>query len=68
MKTDTYLNGCHNREHHAQIVEVQDGWTRNGSRAMKFMANRMARDCQYTLTELGKVDKGCTGCKWKNGK
>lgn len=24
--------------------------------------HRMAKDCQYTLTELGQADKGCDGC------
>lgn len=27
--------------------------------------NVFAKDCQYTLTELSKNDKGCEGCKWK---
>ena len=22
------------------------------------------RDCRYRLTELGKADPGCVGCKW----
>jgi hypothetical protein len=26
---------------------------------------RMARECQFTLTELGQTDAKCAGCKWK---
>jgi hypothetical protein len=25
----------------------------------------MARDCQYTKTELGRKDERCVGCKWR---
>lgn len=24
-----------------------------------------SRECEYTKTELGKVDERCNGCKWK---
>ncbi|MBK9348587.1 MAG: hypothetical protein IPN06_20355 [Burkholderiales bacterium] len=29
------------------------------------VANRMTPDCQFTKTELGKVDARCAGCKHK---
>jgi hypothetical protein len=27
--------------------------------------HRMSPDCEYTKTELGKVDERCAGCRWK---
>ena len=27
---------------------------------------RMAPDCQYTHTELGRSDPRCQGCKWRS--
>lgn len=65
MNTQTHLNGCHNRAPFRRANIVQDGWRPNGNRNTITIANHMARDCQYTHTELGKLDKGCDGCKWK---
>ena len=31
----------------------------------QYVPHVMAKDCQYTKTDLGKVDKKCEGCKWK---
>lgn len=65
MNTDTYRNGCHDRKPFKTLVAVQDGWTLDGRRDMTRVYNPMAKDCQYALTEIGKMDKGCTGCKWR---
>lgn len=59
------LYGCHNRDPYKTSVPVQDGWTKDGRRIMKDAPNQMAPDCRYTLTELGRQDQGCTGCKWR---
>lgn len=33
--------------------------------AHQLVANVFKKDCQYTLSKLGQVDPGCTGCKNK---
>lgn len=61
-------HGCHNRAPFKTITPVQDGWYMDGvTRVPKMVAVpfRMAFDCQYCKTDLGKVDKGCEGCRWK---
>ena len=58
--------GCHNRREFPANVMVQDGWLMDGqSRTAKMVAKpfAMTRDCQYTKSELGRVDAGCTGCR-----
>jgi len=68
MNTTTYRNGCHDRKPFKESVPVQDGHFMDGvTRTPRMVSSpfRMAKACQYTLTELGKVDKGCTGCKWR---
>lgn len=63
------FNGCHNREPFKTEIVVQDGWIYGGDVRMaktKTSPCRMAPDCQYTLTELGKADPQCAGCKWKH--
>lgn len=50
---------CHNRAPFKQIMRVND---KKGQLCIPF---RMAKECQYTLTELGKADKECEGCKWR---
>lgn len=62
------MNGCHNRPHYKTAQALQDGWWSDGeTRTAKLVSvpHRMAKDCQYTHTVLGKDDKGCEGCKWK---
>jgi hypothetical protein len=47
---------------------VQNGWWITGqTRTAKVEQApfRMAPDCQYTKTELGKTDERCMGCKHK---
>lgn len=69
------MNGCHNREPFKAEMVVQDGWspgafdseraiTTRSPRMVK-VPFRMAQDCRYTHTDLGKADKGCDGCRWK---
>lgn len=61
--------GCHNRPPFKAAMIVQDGFYLDGytsSPRLKSSQFRMARDCQYTLTELGKVDPKCSNCKHKS--
>ncbi len=67
MNTDVHKNGCHNRPDYVANIEQQDGWVCHATRRMVMTPQRMAKDCQYTKTDLGKADKGCNGCKWKQG-
>jgi hypothetical protein len=61
--------GCHNRAPLGQkVIPVQDGWFTDGlTRYPKLvpLPFRMAPDCKYSETDLGKADKGCEGCKWR---
>jgi hypothetical protein len=62
--------GCHNRNPFSQTVMVQDGYTSGGSHRIDHVIEipfRMAINCQYTKTDLGKVDKYCQGCKHNEG-
>jgi hypothetical protein len=66
--------GCYNREPfrphvHTEAVEVM--WSDKEPLpkpevVMRSWPNVFTKDCQYTKTELGKVDPGCVGCKWKH--
>lgn len=61
-------NGCHNRPPFCRVTPVQDGWFLDGDTRVPRMApspHRMTADCQYTLSDLGATDAGCTGCKWQ---
>lgn len=63
-----HKNGCYNRPALRTERIVQDGWTLSGWdwKPIRIrIADPMTKDCQYTKTELGKVDKGCEGCAWK---
>jgi hypothetical protein len=58
--------GCHNREPFASWHFVQDGWWIDGqTRVAKLAQARhvMAKDCRYTLSELGQTDPRCEGCR-----
>lgn len=48
--------GCHNRRPFVSAVTLPNG---------EQIPQRMKKDCQYTKTDLGKVDKRCAGCSWK---
>lgn len=57
---------CKDREPYVQTVRMQGGWIQGGPyrvAEMKDVPFRMNPDCQYTLTELGKVDARCGDCK-----
>lgn len=58
--------GCYNRQPYAERYFVQDGWWLDGqSRVARItqVPHRMAMDCRYTHTDLGRKDPGCDGCK-----
>lgn len=71
-----HLYGCHNRAPF-KPHRGQDGWLFHGvmvsadeEAAMYYykavtIPQTMAKDCQYTLSELGKTDSRCIGCIWK---
>ena len=66
----TKLNGCHDRPAFRSLLPVQDGWWMDGHTRVPRMVPspfRLSPDCQYTKTDLGKSDPGCTRCKWKTG-
>lgn len=49
---------------------VQDGWnndptTQTRIAHMVMIKDPMTKDCQYTLSDLGKADPKCSGCKWR---
>lgn len=65
--TQPRRNGCHNRAPLSERAEVQDGWipAMDGeSRLPKMIEvpDPMTKDCQYTHTDLGQADAGCSGC------
>lgn len=61
--------GCHNRAPYRQTLEVQDGyWPEGQQRRIPKLVKisfSMAKECQYTHTELGKHDARCVGCCWR---
>lgn len=69
-------NGCHNRKPFAATTVVQDGWLDlpvdgfgNRSRVPRWreIPFRMRQECSYANeTDLGRADKGCLGCTWRN--
>ncbi len=62
--------GCHNRKPFAPWYFVQDGWWLDGqTRVAKVSQARhvMAKDCRYTLSELGQKDERCLGCTHRAG-
>ena len=56
--------GCHNRAPYPLTVVVQE---RDDSRRQPEISypHVMAKDCQFTLSELGRVDPRCDGCSWR---
>lgn len=63
--------GCHNRAPFDGLLPMPAHYTISieghqvKCEAQQMIPNVFAKDCQYTLTELSKNDKGCEGCKWK---
>ena len=61
--------GCHNRAAYRPAEAVQDGNYLDGyTRTPRMIAvpHVMTTDCQFTHTELGKIDAKCAGCLWKH--
>jgi len=56
--------GCYNRQPFKEFLKAQSGWL-GGKRIDTTIDFKMARDCQYTNTELGRKDERCMGCKWR---
>lgn len=47
--------GCHNRRPFVGTVKTSHGQKHPFT---------MSPLCEYSLTDLGKADAGCAGCKW----
>ena len=63
--------GCFDRKPFEEAMPVQDGWIYGGDVRMakvKQSPFKMAKTCQFALTELGRVDPLCDGCKHKEAK
>ena len=63
--------GCFNRKPFPALIPLPavqpisiDGYI-VGTKAVQMVRNVFAKDCQYTLTDLGHADEGCIGCKWR---
>ena len=54
--------GCHDRAPYAPIVIVRPA---RGDDPEISYPHRMAKDCQFTKTDLGRSDSRCDGCKWR---
>lgn len=66
------MYGCHNRKPYKSHLSVKDGYVffqsgQNVAASSKIIAIpfKMSESCNYTKTELGRVDEKCNGCKWK---
>lgn len=60
--------GCHNRPSYRPLFPAQNGWWLDGTTRypkMEGVKFKMSLECNYTLTDLGKQDAKCEGCKWK---
>ena len=62
---------CHNRPPFAERYIGRDGYWLDGyelhAKAISIPTFGQP-SCQFTLTELGQVDKKCDGCKHKEGR
>jgi len=52
-----HVYGCHNRPEFVAAYKVTGGES--------ILNAFVGQGCKYTLSELGRVDKACLGCKWK---
>ena len=65
--------GCFDRAPFKETMPVQDGYYKHQDgwtvtpRIVK-SPFKMAKTCQFALTELGRVDPLCDGCKHKEAK
>lgn len=60
--------GCHNRLPFADLYPAPDGhWLDGHTMTIKAAPVKVSgtRDCQFTLSALGRVDPKCDGCKWR---
>ena len=57
--------GCWNRKPYAAQQVLHGVSSATGEPVRTVVHNRMNPDCQYTKTELGKVDVRCAGCSWR---
>lgn len=60
------MNGCHNRAPYPQALVMVDAGANPWEPRKVIVPFAFTRECNYTHTDLGKADKGCTGCKWRN--
>ena len=59
---------CKDRPPYRQHMKVADGHWDDGVQRIPKLTSvpfRMAKDCQYSLSQLGQADQRCTGCQWK---
>ena len=54
--------GCHNRPPYIPVIELHD----HHGALVSAWPHVMAKDCQFTHTDLGTVDARCVGCKHKS--
>ena len=62
-------NGCYDRKDFKPSLLVQDGWYLDGVTRVARVVSipfRMAPECQYQHTELGKSDERCAGCSCRD--
>lgn len=60
--------GCHNRKDHVTSYPAPDGhWLDGQTYVIKAASIKTTakRECQYTHSDLGIKDPGCTGCNRK---
>ena len=62
--------GCFNRADYLDTYRGQDGWNHvaphHATARMVDIEFRASSDCNYTLTELGRVDPKCEDCARKS--
>lgn len=63
---------CNNRKPFKEMIAVKDvefcehaAFPTLGAPVIREIPFVMSRSCQYTASELGKVDRGCDGCAWR---
>lgn len=65
--TPPHKNGCHNRPPLRGHCTYDLDWSKGHPLKVVRIEHphRMSKDCEYTKSELGQADPGCTGCKHK---
>lgn len=60
-------NGCHNRTGYVSSYPVLDGYRIENGKLMpqtrELVNASHGEPCQFTLSDLGRVEPGCFGCK-----